>query len=65
MRLDSHGWNTGDKIFDCTGNKLVKVLVGQRHVGKSYLLRQIIEQLIRGGVNPRNILYINKDFTES
>jgi len=53
-----------DKIVDYTGNKLVKVLVGQRRVGKSYILRQIAHRLIGGGVNPRNIFYINKEFTE-
>jgi uncharacterized protein len=53
-----------DKIFDYTGSKLVKVLVGQRRTGKSYILRQIAHRLIEGGVNPRNIFYINKEFTD-
>ena len=52
-----------DKIFYYTGNKLVKVLVGQRRAGKSYILRQIAHRLIEGGANPRNILYINKEYT--
>lgn len=53
-----------DKLLDYTGNKLVKVLVGQRRTGKSYILRQIIHQLIQNGVNPKNIFYVNKEFTE-
>jgi len=53
-----------DKIFDYTGSRLVKVLVGQRRTGKSYILRQIAHRLIEGGVNPRNIFYINKEFTD-
>ncbi len=53
-----------DRIFDYIGNKLVKVLVGQRRAGKSYLLRQIANRLIESGVNPKNILYINKEFTD-
>ena len=53
-----------DKIADYIGNKLVKVLVGQRRSGKSYILRQIAHRLIEQGVEPRNILYINKEFTE-
>jgi predicted AAA+ superfamily ATPase len=53
-----------DKIFDYTGNKLVKVLVGQRRAGKSYILRQIAKKLIDSGVNPKNIFYVNKEFTE-
>ena len=53
-----------DKIFDYTGNKLVKVLVGQRRTGKSYILRQIAQRLIESGVNPMNIFYVNKEFTD-
>jgi hypothetical protein len=53
-----------DKIFDYTGSKLVKVLVGQRRTGKSYILRQIAHKLIEGGVDPRNIFYVNKEFTD-
>lgn len=53
-----------NKIVDYTGNKLVKVLVGQRRAGKSYILRQIANRLIESGVNSQNIFYINKEFTE-
>ena len=53
-----------DKIFQYTGNKLVKVLVGQRRVGKSYILRQIAHKLIGQGVSPQNIFYVNKEFTD-
>lgn len=53
-----------DKIFDYTGSKLVKVLVGQRRTGKSYILRQVAHKLIEGGVDPRNIFYVNKEFTD-
>jgi uncharacterized protein len=53
-----------DKIMSYVGNKLVKVLVGQRRSGKSYLLRQIANQLIINGVDPKNIFYINKEFIE-
>ena len=53
-----------DKINAFIGNKLIKVLVGQRRVGKSYLLRQIILRLINSGVKPVNIFYINKEFTD-
>jgi hypothetical protein len=56
--------NYTDKIMHYIGNKLVKVLVGQRRSGKSYLLRQIAHQLILQGVNPRNILFVNKEFTD-
>lgn len=53
-----------DTIFEYTGNKLIKVLVGQRRVGKSYLLRQIAASLIQQGSPPQNIFYLNKEFTD-
>ena len=52
------------KIQKFIGNKLVKVIVGQRRTGKSYVLRQIMDFLINNqGVNPLNIFYLNKEFT--
>jgi predicted AAA+ superfamily ATPase len=53
-----------DKISKYQNNSLVKVLVGQRRSGKSYILRQIAEQLIRSGVSTKNVLFINKEFLE-
>ena len=53
-----------NRINDFIGNNLIKVLVGQRRTGKSYLLRQIILSLISKGVNPKNIFYINKEYTD-
>ena len=53
-----------ERIYNYIGNKLVKVLGGQRRVGKSYLLRQIAQELISKGVEPQNILYINKEFID-
>lgn len=53
-----------DKIIKYTENRLIKVLVGQRRSGKSYILRQLINKLIGEGVNRENILYINKEYTE-
>jgi len=53
-----------EKIHRFSGNKLIKVLVGQRRTGKSYLLRQILRQLIESGVPPQNTFYINKEFVE-
>ena len=53
-----------DKIGQYVGNKLVKVLVGQRRAGKSYILRQIASKLLSAGVKSENILYVNKEYIE-
>ncbi|MCL2649890.1 MAG: ATP-binding protein [Candidatus Azobacteroides sp.] len=53
-----------DKIFAYTGNRLVKVLIGQRRTGKSYILRQLANKLIDNGIDRKNILYINKEYTD-
>lgn len=47
-----------------TGNKLVKVLVGQRRAGKSFVLRQLMKDFLSQGVPTENTLYINKEFIE-
>jgi predicted AAA+ superfamily ATPase len=68
---DGKSYNTGyerseylNTITKYIGNKLIKVLVGQRRVGKSYVLRQIINYLTsERGVNPQNIFYVNKEYT--
>lgn len=52
------------KIKPYLGNSLIKVLVGQRRSGKSYILRQIIHELIQGGTKPKNIFYLNKELVE-
>jgi len=52
-----------DKISKVIGNKLIKVLVGQRRVGKSYILRQIINYLlVSKKINPKNIFFLNKEY---
>lgn len=43
---------------------VVKVLKGMRRVGKSIIMRLLIEQLISSGVPGANILYINKESLE-
>jgi len=53
-----------DKIFTYTGNRLIKVLIGQRRTGKSYILRQLANKLIKSGISGKNILYINKEYTD-
>jgi len=54
-----------DKIDSYLGNKLIKVVLGQRRTGKSFIFRMIIDSLIKKNkINAKNILYINKDLQE-
>jgi predicted AAA+ superfamily ATPase len=53
-----------DQLVHFQNSRLIKVLVGQRRVGKSFVLRQYIAHLINQGVSARNTLYINKEFTD-
>lgn len=53
-----------DKIGQYIGSKLVKVLVGQRRSGKSFVLRQIMNDLIEKGVSAKNLFFISKEFIE-
>ncbi len=49
-----------NKIIPFIGKNLIKVIVGQRQVGKSYLLYQIMD-LVRNRNTNANIIYINKE----
>ena len=53
-----------NKIHSSIGNNLVKVLVGQRRAGKSFVLRQLAKQLLDSGVPAQNMLYINTEYLE-
>jgi len=49
-----------DRIKPFIGKELIKVLVGQRRVGKSFMLFQIMDLIKRGDENA-NIIYIDKE----
>ena len=52
-----------NRILPFTGNRVIKVITGQRRAGKSWLMRQIISSLLGKGVmQPNQVLYINKEF---
>lgn len=53
-----------DMIMPYIDNGQVKILTGQRRVGKTYIIRQLIKLLLERGVNPSNIFYISKKFVE-
>lgn len=52
-----------DKIIPFIGVDLIKVLIGQRRVGKSYILLQLID-VINTKDKKANIIYINKEENE-
>jgi predicted AAA+ superfamily ATPase len=47
-----------EKIRPFIGKNVIKVLTGQRRVGKSYILLQLIDK-IKGSIAEANIIYIN------
>jgi len=53
-----------DKVAPFIDKAVIKVLVGQRRVGKSYLLLQIMDELVKQGIKRKNIVYINKEMHE-
>jgi len=52
------------KVKNYINKPVIKVITGMRRVGKSYLIKQIIEYLKESGVDNKQILYINKEFFE-
>ncbi len=50
-----------DALYQYVGNRLVKVLVGQRRSGKSFIMRQLATKLIENGVDKHNIFMLNLD----
>ncbi len=51
------------KIKAYINKDIIKVIVGQRRVGKSYFLHQIIDEILKIN-NDVNIIYINKELYE-
>ncbi len=52
-----------DKVIPFMNKGLVKVFVGQRRVGKSYLLKSLIEKISQEE-SDANVIYINKELHE-
>ena len=53
-----------DKIKPFIGKQIIKVLTGQRRVGKSYILLQLMDE-IRAMHPDSNIIYINIEYSEN
>lgn len=52
-----------ERILPYMGNRVIKVVTGQRRAGKSWLMRQVITSMLeRHIMEPRQILYVNKEF---
>lgn len=56
--------NYMSQIKPFMNQNIVKVLVGQRRVGKSHLVYQIIDHLKQNGISNEDIIYINKELLE-
>ena len=53
-----------DKIKPFIGKQIIKVLTGQRRVGKSYILLQLMDE-IRAMHFDANIIFINIEYSEN
>jgi len=53
-----------ERIQPFMGNRLTKVLMGQRRCGKSFILRQIMAGLVENGVPWSNIFYLDMERME-
>ena len=49
-----------EKIKPYIGQPIIKILTGQRRIGKSFILRQLIE-MIRQSDSRANVIYVNKE----
>ena len=54
-------WYEAMKIFTHTDLRRHVILSGARRVGKTTLLYQMIEELLKGGVDAKKILYLSHD----
>ncbi len=50
-----------ERLGPFVGKPIIKVIVGQRRIGKSYLLYQIMDTLRKKGVSEDRLVYINKE----
>lgn len=53
-----------NKIQPYLNKPIIKVITGMRRVGKSYMIKMIMEELKNQNIQPKNILYINKESLE-
>lgn len=63
-RLGFHRTTYTNQIISYLGNHLIKVLIGQRRSGKSFIIKQTIARLLEKGIPNHNILYLNFELHE-
>lgn len=66
-KLDEFEWVERDvlkKTIDLIDSPHIKDIVGVRRAGKTFLMYQLIQHLIKTGVDPKEILYLNFDDPE-
>lgn len=54
-----------DRLLRLRNTGCAKVLTGMRRTGKSGILRLLAQQLLKGGVGPDNLLFINLELIEN
>ena len=68
LRIDTANFVVRERYLNAIGafsdQPVVKVLKGMRRVGKSVIMRLLIEQLLNSSVPGANIMYINKESLE-
>lgn len=53
-----------EKIAPFMNKPVIKVITGMRRVGKSYFIRQLIDNIRNKGITEQQIVYINKELVE-
>ena len=53
-----------DKINPFVNKHIIKVLIGPRRSGKSTILKQIIDSLIKQGIPEENIVWMNFELSD-
>lgn len=50
-----------NRIYKFKNQSIIKVITGQRRVGKSFIMESIISDLLQENIGEKNIIYINKE----
>ncbi len=53
-----------DKLKNFIDKPIIKVIIGMRRVGKSTIMKLLIQELLKSGISKESILYINKESLE-